>query len=257
MDRTETEQYARRRARAKREADRARFTDNDITALKQAAGVKAKQKRDDLGRTLPDRLMEIAHSFLVNHLWQQKPSPTKIKKRLNAVQRAAKALYARLPREHVFSHRFFHSCLTAQAAVTASNPELTREDEGSRRLRAATAAVQDIIAWSAAAINRESARIQPRRSARHRGDQAMQQLIGDLNGVWVDYWQEIPGTSTGGPYTRFVRAFLACVEDHLTAEDFAADRSLRNALRASAQAIRERVQRTQITRAKHGGKSRP
>ncbi len=107
----------------------------------------------------------------------------------------------------------------------------------------------------------------PRRKGRrvgHQGDEAMQQLIGDLNGVWIDYWECLPGASherttgdIGGPCIRFVRAFLQCIERRVTDEDLRADPGLRVALRPSPEAIRERLQATGVSRLASGGKSSP
>ena len=255
-------EFAFRLERAKRVMRSAMFTGDDVTNLELAARVQLKRRTDDDKRILTDRLTEIAYTFVHNRLWATEPSPTKTVQRLKAVYRAAKRLGAALPHEHRRPDSYFRSRLTAQAAVASSTPELTNLAEGSRRLRAATGAVKDIEVWSQVAILRESEKIQGRRWRRHRGDEAMQNLIGDLNGVWIDYWQRLPGASRsdatgkiGGPYIRFVQTFLECLKEHLTEDDFIADRGLKGALSATPQAIRERIQRTGISKIADGGKS--
>lgn len=254
------------------------FTDADVAALERAARFPAKRRQDDDGLPITERLTETAAAFLHNRLWGQKPAPSKNIKRLKAVHTAAKALAAALPREHVKSDHHFRSLLTAQAAVAVSTEEVTDLDGGSRRLRVATGDVRDLIAWSAAAINRELTKIQHGRPVpvldqegkqighihparkRHKGDEPMQKLMGNLNGVWIDFWDRIPGTSrsesTGGeangPYVRFVLAFLKCLEGHLDETDFIADRGLRDALHPKPESIHYYLTATGITRIRYG-----
>lgn len=226
------------------------FDASDVAALVSAAEVRPKRAG---GRAeIASRLSEIANSFLLDWHWQQKPSPSRIVKRLNAINSAANQLLAKLPQSADQSEAEVRYRLTAQAT--------TKVASGSERLRAAIDAVKDIAAWSKAAKFREATR--KGRKVGHRGDKAMQRLIGNLYGVWLDFWGRIPGATTnaytgeiGGPYIRFVLAFLRCLETKIPAKYSQANPGLGNALRASPSAIRERLRLKRIKRVSGIGKS--
>lgn len=184
------------------------FTDDHVQQLEKKARVKAKRLKVGDER-LTDKLTEILQGFITQHVAQQiGHAPSKNVTRLDEICRAAKALRAALPREHVLSDSTLLTLLTAQAQVTAPSDE-----DGARRLRAARESIDNIYAWTIAAINREAPKIAGGRGgARNTGDKAMRALIGDLRGVWLDYWDLDAGASinqggVGGPFVRFVLAF--------------------------------------------------
>ena len=87
--------------------------------------------------------------------------------------------------------------------------------------------------------------------ARHKGDPAMRQLIGNLNSAWFEAFDEIPGVSrhpkTGepcGPYLRFVRTLLHLYADKLS------DAHICDNLKLSDWEISRRFRDTKISRLK-------
>jgi hypothetical protein len=81
-----------------------------------------------------------------------------------------------------------------------------------------------------------------------KSDDATQALIDELRAVWLEFWKRKPGASgdsaaheSGGPFVRFVRTFMRCLESKLHDRDLAADPGLGNVLRSSTQSIRKRI----------------
>lgn len=91
------------------------------------------------------------------------------------------------------------------------------------------------------------------REKRNTGSEPMRALFGTLNGLWVQYFREIPGMSRGrnqpgGPYARFVSTLLASFS-RLIGDDIESDcRGFRARLRLSPQALHGYFRRTGISR---------
>src|SRR5690242_4075183 len=101
------------------------FTSQDVAGLIRATKMEPKRDRDDLGRSLVDRLTEIAISFVHGRLWQQKSPPSKISHQLTSINKATHKLLAVLTQDDSVQTREVRYRLTAQAAVKVSTPELT------------------------------------------------------------------------------------------------------------------------------------
>jgi hypothetical protein len=241
------------------------FTAKDVQALTDAAKVPQKCRTDDLGRSLAQFLDEAAEAFLRDQFFQNTASPSSLSKRLSAIEGAAKALLKKLQTSDKRVDADLRSLLIAQANASSSNIEPDKISSGREQLRTAIESTANIAAWSHAAKKRVDRR--KGRVLGHAGDPAMQRLIGDLNGAWLAFFDSFPGASLndisntiGGPYIRFVQAFLECVKSKLSPEELEANPGLNKALSSSAAAIRERLQGTGITsivRLIGGGRSEP
>lgn len=226
------------------------FKPSVVAQLAEAARLKPKKEQ----KKIASKLSELAHSFLLKRLWQEKPPPSAITKRLKAIRSAADALAQKLPADTP-SDSEVRFRLTAQAAVKASTQQLTDLASGHERLRLAIAMLGELADWSRSAEKREGAR--KGRKPGHEGDPAMQSLVNGLAEVWLDHWDKLPGTSRSewtkesyGPFVRFVQAYLTILESKLTAADLEQDQGLRDALSKARkpEAIRDRAQKSPVAK---------
>ena len=128
---------------------------------------------------IAEKLSELAHTFLVNRLWQGKPPPSEVAKRLRAIRSAAEHLARKLPNGDVDAEIRYR--LTSQAAVKVSTHALTDLASGAERLRLVTAMLSELTKWSRAAEKREGAR-KGRRTG-NKGDPATQAPINGLGNL--------------------------------------------------------------------------
>jgi hypothetical protein len=198
-------------------------------------------------KEIANKLSEIGHTFLLNRHWQSKPPPSAIALRLRAIRSAVEELSKKLPQAGEVRYR-----LTAQAAIKASTPELTKLVSGHERLNSVASIIGELGEWARAAEKREAGRMG--RRAGHQGDEATQSLVNGLAEIWVAYWGRGPGTSrsfwtaeTYGPFVRFFRAYGEALLEKLGAEA-AQDEGLRESLELTSEAIRARARKTPVAR---------
>lgn len=231
---------------------------DEIAALFKPSIVAALAERAKLAPVsgsqdeITERLNELAHTFLLNRFWQTKPPPSDVAKRLRAIRSAAEELGRKLPQSGPLDAEARFR-ITAQAAVKVSTPELTDLASGHERLQVVTAMLGELIEWSRAAEKREAYR-KGRRTG-NRGDVATQALINGLAEIWFEHWGRPPGISrddlTGevrGPFVRFVQCFRDALHGSLSPADYAQDPGLRQALKLTPQAIRERARKTPMAK---------
>lgn len=92
-------------------------------------------------------------------------------------------------------------------------------------------------------------------SSRHEAKEPFQDFFGDLNGLWMDYFESLPGMSmdsyTGkvtGPYLRFIKCLFQIVLSKLPEPFLKSNPSIKKQLESSDNAIRERFKKTNISK---------
>ena len=123
----------------------------------------------------------------------------------------------------------------------------------------AVAAVVEILADAANQAHRRERMLidrdrKAKGKARHKGDTAMRTLIGEINGIWIDVFEELPGVTLsrapdkdGGSYLPFAHSLLHAYADRLPAE-LQRLAHLRARLRLTQDAIRGHFRATGISR---------
>jgi hypothetical protein len=99
-----------------------------------------------------------------------------------------------------------------------------------------------------------------RGTKRHQGDIPLHHLLGDLAGLWIDAFKEVPGMSFGpvdgkssrprGPFVRFLKEVLSLIRSRLADQPLGADRALMRSLSPSDWALRDWFYGTGISRLK-------
>lgn len=92
-------------------------------------------------------------------------------------------------------------------------------------------------------------------SSRNPGDPDMRQLIGNLNGIWIDIFEEAPGAGydelrqiADGPYIRFLESLFSQLTSRIPTELSRVNPNLKRSLSLTPNAIRTKVQKTNIGR---------
>lgn len=185
---------------------------------------------DAVGKGLPkdesycaERIETYGRAFLQNFADEKREPPHAIVKRLAAIGKKAEDLaeLTKLPRGasalvrlHQSSARYRKMVVTTQIARNADG-HVTEHERASTflEIEAILKAVKDLTLYAKVALAEERKRIKSD-PKRHAGHVARQIFVNDLAGLWVDMFDELPGSSIvrgkeDGPFIRFV---LACYE---------------------------------------------
>ena len=225
-----------------------------VARIAKKAGYEPKVDAASIAATMD----ALALAYLQRRSVDARPPAHKLLNSLRIISASAKKLSWKLKDEET-SVRF---SLTPYATmITRSNVLLNLDDRersiGHSRLDAAIAVVDDLLRWSEAAEQRIASG--KGRGKRHKGDTAMPTLIEGLMELWVLCWRRTPSISNSAdkpePFVRFVRAYLDVLESKLDRRAYARNPGLRQALRPSDTAIRERIRSTDLAALLRSGKS--
>jgi hypothetical protein len=104
--------------------------------------------------------------------------------------------------------------------------ETALDYRGADKLHQTVESIKLLSAWAAEQKYKARRRVNPK-PARYGGDAAMRQLISNLASLWKDACKRPAGASAhqwtgeiGGPFVRFVQAFLDVLRESLDADDY-------------------------------------
>jgi hypothetical protein len=127
--------------------------------------------------------------------------------------------------------------------------ETALDYRGADKLHQTVESIKLLAAWAAEQKYKARRRVNPK-PARYAGDEPMRQLISNLASLWKDTCKRPTGASTnqwtgerGGPFVRFVQAFLEVLRESLDADDLHLDPTLPADLSISPEAIRAILRR--------------
>jgi hypothetical protein len=202
---------------------------------------------------------------LVKHeLWQKKIQPSKAVKQFEAIEKTALRLLKLIESQKPITWALRWSAERHGERI-GGYPDFPPEPftidgetalsyRGEDKLHQTVENIKLLSAWAVEQKYKANRRVNPR-PARYGGDVAMRQLISNLAGLWKDACQRPPGASTsqwtgeiGGPFVRFVQAFLEVLRESLDADDLQQDPELPADLSTSPKTIRGILRR----RAKSG-----
>jgi hypothetical protein len=220
------------------------------------------------------KLNEYLHQFLGAHPWDKAPPPSESLERLTAIRTAAKALGKLLlqptvdgpgpnPDQDTFA-RLGHAANLHAEQQHAANwhkeqeggyrdfPPIKSADgrvfyRGVEKLRATIEAVSLIELWAGQAAERARNRVGRSGERRNRGDEAINTLLEDLDGLWREFNLSVSFNEANGnanPLIRFTLALRDHLLDRLGSLDLQHDPRLANSLRRlQPKAVRDRYQR--------------
>ena len=248
-----------------------RLTRAQINALIEiAGGLPDPTSRDDVTK----RLRGIGNRFVRSRAWQRQPTPSDLAKKFHAIENAADRLLKALSLPEGTDSdeippailRPLERAADRYGQKIGSYPDLIPfewdiEGEtyvdylGSEKLRTIVAGVRQLKAWAKDESRRARLTVKQKKArsrTRHSGDEAMQELIGDLIRLWIGNFMKPLGTSVGkpgtanrgkasGPLIRFVKAYLDALKLGIPKQAFRKDLELEKVLSPSEDAIRERI----------------
>jgi hypothetical protein len=233
------------------------FTPEKVTRIVQTA----REPRlsafplDQLG----ERLEECADQFIHERLWQRRIQPSRAVKQFQAIEKTAQRLLKLIESPEPITGALRWSAERHGERI-AGYPDLPPEPftvdgetalsyRGEEKLHQAVENIKLLAAWAAEQKYKANRRVNPK-PARYGGDAPMRQLISNLASLWKDACKRPAGASTnqwtgeiGGPFMRFVQAFLDVLRESLDADDLQLDPDLPAKLSISPEVIRAILRR--------------
>ena len=208
---------------------------------------------------LGDRLEGCAVQFVHERLWQRRIQPSRAVKQFGAIEKTAQRLLKLIesPEPIKWALRWSAERHGERIAGYPDFPpepftidrETALDYRGADKFHQTIESIKLLSAWAAEQKCKASRRVNPK-PARYGGDAAMRELISNLASLWKDACKRPAGASTnqwtgeiGGPFVRFVQAFLEVLRESLDADDLHLDPELPADLSMSPESIRAILRR--------------
>lgn len=228
----------------------------DIAAAVSATGKKIPKQKE---KEFRDSVNVILLNFLMDRwcrLAVKRPA-AKTVKRLEQVTSASERLLKAIGPDERPNE--IHRSL-ANAAAFGDRDKLRLADLAAFRGDEEVSQLIASIAWLgevAAIAAKNASRGKKTSKARHEGEPEKHTLFGNINGLWLDFFNEVPGTSIPasggdpcGPYIRFVSSILDTLTSKAPPTLLAIDPKLTSDLAMTPQAIRGYFMKTGRTKIK-------
>ena len=187
---------------------------------------------------LKERLELAARAWKIHDEFQIKPTDRQVADACEVIEKASARLLKalRLAPESYGPHEFVDrvpnalrfGVLQAWAAKEAADLGGLPKYAGASLLDEAIRSVDRLRRWSGAAKRRQRAKADMKERPPHAGDEALDRLIGELAGIWMEVFERPIATSVdsvngkpGGPMVRFASAALRPLLGDRTPSDFA------------------------------------
>ena len=268
---------------------------NAIDLIPELAPTDVKDAVTKAGKVLPkgrvaelhDQLQAAFRDYFVNHLWNNaiaNERPSETKRKLGQIATTSEKLIRLLgtEKDSQGAGALYLSLVRSAEKEGArldgfdSHPKIVPDgpDDGRRHLQTLIdfrgrekllAIANDLqllsdIAFGAQKYQDGKSNKTP---SRHSGDPDMRQLIGNLNGIWFDIFEEVPGAGydehrqrADGPYIRFLESLFAQLRSRIPTELSRVNPNLKRSLTLTRNAIRTKVQKTNISRLRTRRKSK-
>lgn len=247
------------------------FSTKQIDEIVHAAGGLPTVGEPDIDQQkalLGEKLAVLYQNLLMKRFSQSLPSASSGRKRFDRVERLCSQLLETLeiqdddplsmPHEIKF---LIHPAANRYALAVGGYADFPPQDSSFRGKEKCQQVIDGIVLmreWAKDEQQRAQSVIDEHKSKgkpNHSRDEAMQEFFGGLNGVWINWFGEIPGMTFDpidgmikGRFFNFVQAIFAAMRENVTAEMKVSDSSLFAYLNLSDQAIRSRFRDTGISK---------
>jgi hypothetical protein len=253
-----------------------RLANADVTNALRAAG---KSLKPEATRQLREQLGVALRNYIVERVFEiatKAVTPSAEAKRLDKIAKNARRLYSSIGEPRDATGEVAYREIRRQArgrskqlaelfnlraiewtATDAGKPVHVLDDQEDVSLRKIVEGIAELEWLASAATRRRRAKVAKTAGnrARHKGDKAIQSLFGTLNGIWFDFFDEVPTTSYNpysddpvGPYIDFVHTVLHRYSSSIPNELELVDRGLRARLRLTRNAIQMRFRDTKLSK---------